>query len=115
MGNPYADALAGLWFVHPVILHGTEVMTAYGPKKGPPMEEKASIRAEARTVTNAQGEEVVAAATIHWRAAGALPKPGDRIDLPAEFGLEPDREVVTARRVTSGTGLTPDHVEVTVK
>lgn len=115
MSNPYADAHAALWYVHPVEIQGTERMTAYGPKQSPPVPVNASIRAEARTVTNARGQEVIAAATVKWHIDGPLPEPGDLIDLPAQFGLAPGREVVTARRALSGTDLTPDHVEVTVK
>lgn len=111
----YADAHAALWYVHPVTVRGTEIMTAYGPKTSPPKHVKASIRAEARTVTTTHGEEVVAAATVKWHIDGPLPEPGDLIDVPEEFGLAPGREVVTARRALSGTGLTPDHVEVTIK
>ena len=45
---------------------------------------------------------------------GPLPEPGDVLTLPDDFGAKPQRKVVSARRAYSGTGLTPDHVEVTI-
>lgn len=112
--NP-ADTIAQIWFTHHVTLHEPGGRTAYGPRPGKTHEVQAGIQAGAqKTITN-DGEEVTASATLRWHIDGPLPKPGWAVDLPAEFGLKPGREVLTARRNTTGTGMTPDHVEVTIR
>lgn len=113
--NQFADAFAALWFNHEVMLLGVEKMTSRGPVSSPPTPVMASVEAQARTVTNAQGEEVTVAGTIKWSAEGPMPKVGDKLDLPPQFGMNPGREVITARLASTGTGLTPDHIEVTIK
>lgn len=110
-----AEALARVWFKHPVTIHGQVIRTGMGVNVGPSQEELASVSATSRTVTAPNGEEVTVGATIHWRVDGPLPKPGSLVTVPEQFGLDPEREVVTARRVDSGNGLTPGHVEVTLR
>lgn len=109
-----ADALA-MWWQHDVLLRGEEVRTARGVTYGPPVVVKASVNATSRVVTDHLGQEVTVAATVTWAHDGPLPDIGATITLPPVFGMKPDRQVVTARRATSGTGMTPDHVEVTLR
>ncbi|WP_255567453.1 hypothetical protein [Corynebacterium sp. TAE3-ERU16] len=73
------------------------------------------MNATATVVTDQYGEEVTASATLCWPVDGPLPDPGALVTLPSAFGLKPRREVIRARRSVSGTGMTPDHVEVNVK
>ena len=113
--NQTASVLEDLWFRHKVVYRPRGRHTATGPKPGDPVRLQASINGQAVTVTNQRGEEVVAAATLHWPKDGPVPTPGDTVDLPPGFGLKPGREVVTARLADSGTGLTPAHVEVTIR
>lgn len=110
-----AAALARVWFRHPVTIHGETKRTGLGVTVGPSQEELASVSATARTVTAPNGEEVTVGATVHWRVDGPLPKPGSLVTVPPQFSLGEKREVVTARRVDSGNGLTPGHVEVTLR
>lgn len=110
-----ADMLASIWFNHEVTISGEEVRTAFGVTRGPDTTVMADVDAAARKVTDQYGQDVLAAATITWHVDGPLPKPGALVTVPDMFGLEPEREVITARRDVSGTGMTPDHVEVTVK
>lgn len=111
--NP-ASAL-DMWFIHSVELAGEERRTAGGVTYGPPVKVMASVNAQSRVVTDQLGQEVTVAATVTWAADGPLPAIGSKITLPPMFGMKPDRAVVTARRAVSGTGLTPDHVEVTLR
>lgn len=114
-----ADAsglIAQVWFKHRVKVEQPGVRNALGVTTGGQTHEVlASVDAQARTVMDQQGQEVTAAATVQWHVDGVLPQPGWLVTLPAAFGLKPGRRVVTARRVTTGTGLTPDYVEVTVQ
>lgn len=116
--NRYADQLAEIWFTHWVEVHPLPTRTIRGVQPGRPTMVKASIRMEQHTVTvgsTAQGEEVLANGTLHWRADGVVPKVGQTVLLPPEFGEQREREVIAARVVYSGTGLTPDHVEVKIR
>ena len=112
--NP-ADLIAEHWYVTEIQLDGKTRRTSTGIVRGEPTIVEASVSAGARLVTNQHGEEVLTSATVKWHIDGPLPSPTDTITLPEDYGLAPSREVVTARRVRSGTGLTPDHVEVTLK
>lgn len=112
----YADQIAGIWFRHPVIVVKPGQRDALGRTQPTArLEVNAAINAQAQTVTDRNGQEVTAAATLRWHVDGPLPEPGWKITLPDTFGLKPDRDVIVARRVDSGTGMTPDFVEVTVK
>nr|DAQ58401.1 MAG TPA: hypothetical protein [Caudoviricetes sp.] len=113
--NQYSKQLDRLWYKHFVEVSGEVQRTAFGVKRGQVTMMKASINTETRTVSNEHGDEVTVAATVKWRADGILPKPGQTVTLPEEFGVPGAREIVTAKRAYSGTGLTPDHVEVTLK
>nr|DAI86648.1 MAG TPA: hypothetical protein [Caudoviricetes sp.] len=106
---------SAMWDKHDIVLEGEEKRTAYGVTHGPQVVVRGSINATARTVTAPNGNEVVVSATCRWHPSGPLPKVGAKVTLPAQFGVEPRREVVTARLVDSGTGLTPAHVEVTLR
>lgn len=110
-----AQLRSKMWDRHDIILEGEEKRTAYGVTHGPQVIVRGSINATARQITAPNGSEVVVAATCHWHPSGPLPKIGAKITLPAQFGIAPKREVVTARLVDSGTGLTPAHVEVTLR
>lgn len=112
--NP-ADQLADIWFNHPVLVKEPGGYGSRGPIPGSEHTVSASVNASAQVVTTSSGNEVTAAATLRWGVNGVLPKPGWTVTLDDSFGLKPDREVITARRVDSGTGLTPDYVEVTIK
>ena len=112
--NP-ADLIAELWYVTEIQLDGQTRRTSTGIIRGAPTAVKASVSAGSRMVTNQYGEEVLASATVKWHVDGPLPSLTDTITLPDDYGLAPSREIITARRVRSGTGLTPDHVEVTLK
>lgn len=109
-----ADALS-MWFIHSVELAGEERRTAGGVTYGPPIRVMGSVNAQARVVTDQHGEEVTVAATVTWAADGPLPAIGSKVTLPPMFGMKPDRTVITARRAVSGTSMTPDHVEVTLR
>lgn len=109
------EVIEALWFRYPVTVTGRGVRTAMGVKPGEATTVMASVNATARTVTAPDGEEIVTSATVLWGVDKVLPKTGDLVDLPPEFSIPPARTVVTARRVTTGTGMTPDHVEVTIK
>lgn len=109
-----ADPLS-MWWIHAVELQGEEKRTATGVVFGPPTIVMGSVDAGSRVVTDALGVEVTVAATVKWAVDGPLPKIGTKITLPTIFGMKPGREVITAKRAVSGTGLTPDHVEVTVR
>lgn len=112
--NP-ADLIAEYWYVTEIQLDGKTRRTSTGIIREEPTTINASVNAGARMVTNQHGEEVLASATVKWHIDGPLPSLTDTITLPDDYGLAPSREVITARRVRSGTGLTPDHVEVTLK
>lgn len=109
-----SDTLRNLWFRHDVQLQGEEIRTMRGTTFKPGETVKASINMESHRALNQHGEEVLAAGTINWDVDGPLPEPGDVLTLPDDFGAKPQRKVVSARRAYSGTGLTPDHVEVTI-
>lgn len=104
-----------MWFTHEVELSGVEVRTARGVTRGDPTTIKASVNAASTKVTATSGEEVVAAATVCWSMREGVPEVGRKLTLPPAFGLKGERDIITARLAYSGTGLTPDHVEVTVK
>ena len=111
----YADARSALWDRHQIVLESSEKRTGFGVSRRPPLTVMGSVNATARQVTDQNGNEVTVSATCRWHPSGPLPKVGDLVTLPAQFGLKPKREVVTARLADSGTGLTPSHVEVTLK
>lgn len=106
---------SAMWDKHDIVLEGEKKRTAYGVTHGPRQVVRGSINATARTVTAPNGNEVVVSATCRWHPSGPLPKVGAKVTLPEQFGIDPRREVVTARLVDSGTGLTPAHVEVTLR
>lgn len=111
-----AELLAKQWFVWPVTITAPGTRNALGQTTSPKSHEvKASVNASATQVLDTNGREVVASAVVHWATDGPLPQPGWLVTLPPEFGLKGGREVITARRVTSGTGLTPDHTEVVLR
>lgn len=112
-----SDQLAALWFTHTVQLQGEERRTLRGVVKSEPQTVLASINMQARRVTRdgaPAGEEVTVSGTLNWCVDGPLPAVGSTVTLPEEFGAKTERTVVTARRAYTGTGLTPDHVEVTI-
>lgn len=114
--NQYADQIAERWFRHPVTLVKPGVRDALGrPTGGATLEVHAAVDGLAQTVTDRNGQEVTASATLRWHVDGPLPDTGWKVTLPEWCGLKPDREVITARRVNSGTGMTPDFVEVTIR
>lgn len=111
-----ADMIAGHWFRHPVTLVKPGAKDAMGRVLGgATLEVRAAVDGQAQTVIDRNGQEVTAAATLRWHVTGPLPEPGWTVTLPESFGLKPARTVLTARRVDSGTGMTPDFVEVTVR
>lgn len=109
------DLLSQIWDNHEITLEGVQKRTTFGVTTTPARTVMGSVKAGARVVMNQAGEDVIVMATVRWRGDGPLPSPGDRITLPPQFGLKPGREVVTAQRIDSGTGLTPTRVEVTLK
>ena len=109
------DHIAAIWFNHEVQVHEPGGMSSRGPLPGATHTVRAYVDASASTVVTAAGEEVTAAATLTWHVDDVLPKPGWTVTLPEAFGLKPNREVVTAARNMTGTGLTPDHIEVTIR
>lgn len=113
--NRYADMLAARWYNHTVLLAGEEKRTGIGIIKGEPVEVKADVDATTRVVATESGEETTIAATVTWHRDGPVPKTGQTLTLPDQFGFRPDRQIVTVRVQDSGTGLTPDHIEVTVR
>ncbi|APT87383.1 hypothetical protein CFLV_09435 [Corynebacterium flavescens] len=117
MVSSMSEKLATLWFTHEVELQGEEIRTARGVTYGPPTVVKASINMQSRTVAGGSDiqNEVVVAGTLNWSADGPIPAVGSVVTLPAKFGAKRQREVVTARLADTGTGLTPDHVEVTIQ
>lgn len=117
MRNPTSDQLADLWFTHDVILHGQVRHTARGVLRGKDMHLKASINMESRTIPSGiqGGEEVTINGVVNWEVDGPLPEPGATLTLPSWVGSKTTREVVSAKRAYSGTGLTPDHVEVMIR
>ena len=116
MRSNTSDTLARLWFRHEVKLQGEEMRTARGVTYGPEQTVMASVNMQTRVVQSGvgHGEEVTVAGTLNWGVEGPLPAIGSTVTIPEEFGAKPQRKVVTARRAYTGTGLTPDHVEVTV-
>lgn len=114
MRNKYADIRSRLWDRHDIILEGKATRTAFGTTHAPPIVVRGSVQVAARTVKNEHGEDEVVAATLRWHPDGPLPNIGDLVTLPEYFGVKPSRRVVTVGRAITGTGLTPDHVEVTV-
>lgn len=117
MRNPTSDQLADLWFTHDVVLHSQVKRTARGVERGPDTPLKASINMESRTIPSGLpgGEETVINGTVNWEVDGPLPEPGATLTLPSWVGSKTTREVVSAKRAYSGTGLTPDHVEVMIR
>ena len=109
------DHIAAIWFNHEVQVHEPGGVGSRGPFPGAEHTVRAYVDASASTVVTAAGEEVTAAATLTWHVDDVLPKPGWTVTLPETFGLKPNREVVTAARNITGTGLTPDHIEVTIR
>lgn len=111
-----SQIIARQWFRHPVVVTQPGTKNALGETKpGQKFQELAAVDAKAQKVTDQNGQEVTASAVVQWRADGPLPAVGWTVTLPAEFGLKPGRSVVTAQLVSSGTGMTPDYVEVTLK
>lgn len=110
-----SEILQRVWFRHIVELKGVEIRTMSGVKYGPTVRILASVKVQARTVTTANGEEVTVAGTLHWGKENGVPMVGQKLTLPAAFGLKPDREIVTAALIDSGNDLTPQFVEVTIK
>lgn len=111
-----ADTLAGFWFTWPVTVTKPGARNAIGQTTNPESwRVNASVNASTTQVVDANGVEVVAAATVHWGVDGPLPQPGWLVTVPDVFGLKGERTVITARRVVSGTGMTPDHTEVIVR
>lgn len=114
--NQYAEQISNVWFRHPVTLVKPGSRDALGRTTGETRSEiHAAVDGQAQTVTDRNGQEVTAAATLRWHVDGPLPDTGWKITLPGTFGLKPNREIITARRVDSGTDMTPDFVEVTVR
>lgn len=113
--NRAAAALERMWFRHMVEVQEPEGRTAFGTVMGRSVTVNSGVEATARVVVNNEGREVTAAATLRWAPDGPLPAPGWKITLPPEFGLKPERQVITARLNATNTGLTPDHVEVTIQ
>jgi len=112
----YSAIIAKYWFQHAVTVTRPGKSNALGQSSPAAVHKvKAAVDAAAQVVTDAQGQEVTASAVLQWSAGAVLPAPGWTVTLPEEFGLKPDRTVITAQRVTTGTGLTPDYIEVTVK
>ncbi|MFR9826891.1 hypothetical protein ACL1CN_10545 [Corynebacterium striatum] len=116
MRSNTSDTLARLWFRHKVTVQGEEIRTARGVTYGPERVVMASINMQTRKVQTGvgQGEEVTVSGTLNWEIDGPLPAINSVVTLPEEFGSKTQRKVVTARRAYTGTGLTPDHVEVTI-
>lgn len=113
--NP-ADLIAGVWFKHPVVVEQPSSRDALGrTASATRFDVSAAVDGSNQKVTDRNGDETVASATLRWHVDGPLPQPGWKVTLPPEFGLKPAREVITARRVNSGTGMTPDFVEVAVR
>lgn len=110
-----ADLLANMWYRHEIWLAGEDKRTGLGIIKGEPTLVMADVDASSRVVTDQTGEEVTVAATVTWHPDGPKPKIGQTLTLPDEFGMKPNREIITVKVAHSGTGWTPDHVEVTVK
>lgn len=110
-----AKIRARMWDRHEIVLEAQEVRSGFGVTRHPPVTVMGSVSATARQVTDQNGNEVTVSATVRWHPSGPLPKVGALVTLPERFGLKPKREVVTARLVDSGTGLTPAHVEVTLR
>lgn len=115
MTNPYSEQLSSLWDKHEVTLHGQERRTTRGVIPGQDTTVMASVNAGARTVRDAQGNEVVASATVRWRGDGPLPEVESHVSLPDYFGIKGRRKVITSQRIISNTSLTPDRVEVTLQ
>lgn len=114
--NPYTKQLASVWFQHDVVVAKPDGRNALGATtRGARFTVKAAVDAQARTVTDTNGKETVASATVRWSPEGPMPSPGWLVTLPAQFGLKPDRQVIVARHATTGTGLTPDFVEVVLQ
>lgn len=114
--NQYANLINDVWFRHPVTLVKPGARDALGRTTGETvLEVHAAVDGQAQTVTDRNGQEVTAAATLRWHVDGPLPETGWKVTLPGSFGLKPDRTVITARRVDSGTGMTPDFVEVSIR
>lgn len=109
------DLLADMWFNHQVTISGEETRTAFGVIRGPDTHVMADVDATARMVTDRNGTDIMVAGTVTWHVDGPLPKIGALITVPDMFGLDPERQVITAQRAVSGNGMTPDHVEVTIK
>ena len=115
MVNP-ADLIARQWFTHTLTVHEPGKRNALGEvMRGTAHTVAASVDATARTVTDPNGREVVASAVCRWHVDDVLPQPGWTVDLPAHFGLKPGRTIITAKRAATGTGMTPDFVEVSLQ
>ena len=110
-----ADMLAAIWYNHRVLLAGEDRRTAFGIIPGEPTEVMADVDVSSRVVTDQYGQEVTVAATVTWHPDGPRPEIGQKITLPDEFGMKPDRQIVTVKHAHSGNGLTPDHIEVTLQ
>ena len=110
-----ADLLAEVWYQHKVLLAGEDKRTAAGIIPGEPTEIMADVDVSSRVVADQYGQEVTVAATVTWHPSGPLPQIGQKITLPDEFGMKPNREIITVKHAHSGTNLTPDHIEVTLR
>ncbi|APT92892.1 hypothetical protein CPHO_08335 [Corynebacterium phocae] len=113
--NRFAKLRSRIWDTHSVLVEGETKRSAFGTTHGNATEVKASVTVSERVVKDLHGNDVLVAATIRWAPSGPIPHVGDKITLPEYFPVKGRREVITSGLVVSGTGLTPDHVEVTVK
>lgn len=104
-----------MWDRHDIILEGTEERGTFSVVRTPPVTVRGSVNVTNRQVVDQNGKEVTVTATLRWHPDGPRPKIGALVTLPDYFGVKPHREVITTRVVDSGTGMTPAHVEVTVR
>lgn len=103
------------WFRHRIILHRQGGFTASGPTPETLIMINASINTESRKILGEHGEEIVSSATLCWSPDSPMPKLGDLITLPDEFGAKPRRKVIAVRRAKSAAPHTPDHIEVSIQ
>ncbi|MFJ6935691.1 hypothetical protein [Streptomyces sp. NPDC101132] len=100
-----------LWVLrHTVTIEAYLGDSSAGPRYAAPVTARAFVEEKARTVRNAQGEEVTASTTVYLLPTQECP-PESRVTTPSGRTAS----VITSARHDGGGLPTPDHREVTLE